>query len=145
MLVVLKAESTAEHRDQVLQCLDEMELHGYVVDGACPVVVEVLGVNGHFDRSRLEQAPMVDRLIDRDHPVLAAGRNEGDRTYEVALGAHATVGGRRIGVIAGPCSVESEDQILRIAAGAKEAGAGGLRGGAFNPRTSPYSFVGHVE
>ncbi len=145
MLVVLKPESTAEHRDQVLRCLDEMELRGYVVDGARPMLVEVLGINGHFDRVRLEQSPMVDRLVDRDQPVLAAGREEGDQTQVVPLGAHASLGSRRIGVIAGPCSVESEDQILRIAAGAKEAGAGGLRGGAFKPRTSPYSFQGHEE
>jgi 3-deoxy-7-phosphoheptulonate synthase len=66
-------------------------------------------------------------------------------TFEVPLGTRAVMGSKRIGVIAGPCSVESESGLLEIAAAVAEAGAVGLRGGAFKPRSSPYTFQGHKE
>jgi 3-deoxy-7-phosphoheptulonate synthase len=88
---------------------------------------------------------MVDRLLDRGQPLLAACRQPGDRTAEVPLGAHARIGGRKLGIIAGPCSVESQQQLLEIAGAVKEAGATGLRGGVFKPRTCPYSFQGIGE
>ncbi|MHC4697698.1 MAG: 3-deoxy-7-phosphoheptulonate synthase, partial [Planctomycetota bacterium] len=93
----------------------------------------------------LKDAPTTERVKETDEPVLAAGRQPGDRTTEIALGTRATIGGKKLGIIAGPCSVESEAQLLEIAAAVKAAGAVALRGGAFKPRTSPYAFQGHGE
>ncbi len=93
----------------------------------------------------LEDTPTVEHTGSGDEPVLAAGRGPGDCTVEIPLGSRATIGGRKLGIIAGPCSVESEGQLLEIAAAVKVAGAVALRGGAFKPRTSPYAFQGHGE
>ncbi len=145
MIVVMKPRSTREHLDHIVGLLDGLGVDGQVIDGANQKCVEVFGANGHVPRALLERQPMVDRVLDRADPILAAGRRPGDQTNEVPLGAGATIGGRKLGIIAGPCSVESRAQLLEIAAAVKQAGAVALRGGAFKPRTSPYSFQGHGE
>ncbi len=172
VIVLMKAGSSPEDVDHVIGLLDNMGLGGRLIEGADPKMVEVpsptlrseskdgaptanpktvevLGINGQFDRARLEKAAMetgaVERVLEQVHPSLAAGRKPGERTIEVPLGAGATVGGRKLGIIAGPCAVENRSQVLEIAAAVKEAGATALRGGAFKPRTSPYSFQGLGE
>lgn len=150
MIVVMNPRSTTEDINHVVALLDDMGARSWVVEGAVQDVVEVLGANGHVNRRRLEDAPMVDSVLDRADPILAT---EGcqlsavgcQQTREVAIGGESCIGGRRLGIIAGPCSVESRGQLLDIAAGVREAGATALRGGAFKPRTSPYSFQGHGE
>ncbi len=145
MIVVMKPESTGEHVQRVVQSLERSGLSATVIDGPAQKFVEVLTGNGHFDRSILDCEPMVERVVDEAAPMLAAGRKPDDRTLEFPLGDRATIGGQKLGIIAGPCSVESKSQLLDIAAAVKEAGAVALRGGAFKPRTSPYSFQGHGE
>ena len=148
MIVVMNPRSSREHIDQVVRLLDNMGVSSCVIDGAAQSVIELLEVNGQLDRSQLESAPMVDRVLDRPVAMLAMDRAAGDgatRTREVALGAGAALGGRKLGVIAGPCSVESQDGLIEIAAAVADAGAVALRGGAFKPRTSPYSFQGLEE
>ena len=145
MIVVLKAHSCPADVDSLLRLLGTMGVEASPIANAGRPMVEVFATNGRVDRAALEKAPMVDRLLDKPEPVLATDRKPGDQTREVPLGRLATMGGRKIGVIAGPCSVESESQLLEIAHAVKEAGAVGLRGGAFKPRTSPYSFQGHGE
>ena len=145
MIVVMKPRCGAEHIDHVVELLDGMGLAHSVVEWASQTVVEAFVVNGRIDRAVLESAPMVERVVEHGGPVLAAGRKPEDQTAEVPLGDQATIGGRKLSIIAGPCSVESERQLLDIAAAVKEGGAVALRGGAFKPRTSPYSFQGHAE
>lgn len=145
MIVVMNPRSTAEHVDHVVRLLDGMGLNHCVTEGTTYKLIEAFGVNGNINSTVLEGAPMVERVVKGDDAVLAADRDSEDQTAEVPLGGQATIGGRKLGVIAGPCSVESESQLLEIAAAVKEAGAVGLRGGAFKPRTSPYSFQGHGE
>ena len=145
MIVLMNPDSSAEHVNHVVELLDGMGLQGWVVEGAGRKVVEVLGSDGQVDRGLLENAPMVEAVLERAGPILAAGRQAGERTFEFPLGAYATIGGRKLGIIAGPCAVESESQLLKIATAVKEAGAVALRGGAFKPRTSPYSFQGRGE
>ena len=145
MIVVMDPRSTVEHTNDVVRLLDRMGLSGWVIEGTSQRVVEVLGGNGKIDHGLLEGAPMVERVLDRADPILAANRAPGDQTVEVPLGANATIGGRKLGIIAGPCAVETRSQLLETAAAAKEAGAVALRGGAFKPRTSPYSFQGLAE
>jgi 3-deoxy-7-phosphoheptulonate synthase len=141
----MNPQCTDEHVNRVVDVVRQMGLSTSVIAGASQTFIEVLGINGHFDRAALTDTPMVDRVVDKPDMLLAAGRRPGDDTFEVPLGANASVGGRKLGIIAGPCSVESKSQLLDIAAVVKEAGAVGLRGGAFKPRTSPYSFQGHGE
>jgi len=148
MIVVMNPRSSREHVDHIVELLNDMGANSHVIKGASQNVVELLEVGSRFDRSLLEHAPMVDRVLDTPAPILAAGRaagDEGGQTLEVPLGQRAVIGGRKLGIIAGPCSVESEGRLLEIAAAVAEAGAAGLRGGAFKPRTSPYSFQGHEE
>lgn len=148
MIVVMNPRSSREHVDHIVELLDNMGVNSHVINGAGQNVVELLEVGSRFDRSLLERAPMVDRVLDTPAPILATGRSGGDdvgQTSEVPLGQRAVIGGRKLGIIAGPCSVESEDRLLEIAVAVAEAGAVGLRGGAFKPRTSPYSFQGHEE
>ena len=148
MIVVMKPESSREQVDHVLHLLDSMGGRGHVIRGAHQSVVELLEVGGGFDRHRLEHIPMVERVLDRPTPILAAARSAGNGAaapLEVPLGNGLVVGGRKLGVIAGPCSVESEERLLEIAAVVADAGAMALRGGAFKPRTSPYTFQGQEE
>jgi 3-deoxy-7-phosphoheptulonate synthase len=145
MIVVMKPDSGKEHADHVISLLDGMGLSSCLIESAERNVVEVLGIAGSFDNLGLENAPMVDKVLPEAGPLLAASRRPGEETFQVPLGARATVGSTKLAVIAGPCSVESRAQLLEIAAAVRQAGAVALRGGAFKPRTSPYSFQGHGE
>ncbi len=145
MIVVMNPRSSEEHVHHVVSLLDGIGTDSCVIRSATQTMIEVLGANGECDPAVLENAPMVDRVVPEVSAILAAGRQPDDRTIEVPLGANATVGGKKLAVIAGPCSVESSNQMLEIAQAVKEAGAVALRGGAFKPRTSPYSFQGHGE
>jgi 3-deoxy-7-phosphoheptulonate synthase len=145
MIVVMNPSSSREHLDRVLKLISGMGATGCVIESSAGKMVEVIGANGHVNRSALQGAPMVDRVIDESHPLLASGRKPGDKTLEVPLGNGHVLGGSKPAIIAGPCSVEDQSQLLDIAHAVKEAGAVGLRGGAFKPRTSPYSFQGLGE
>ena len=145
MIVLMKPRCSQDQIDHVIELLDEMGCDHCVINGSKQQVVEILGARDHLDRPRLEKAPMVDRVLDKPEPMLAADRSPDNSTREIPLGATATIGGTKIALIAGPCAVETESQIMDIAVAVKEAGAVGLRGGAFKPRTSPYSFQGLGE
>jgi 3-deoxy-7-phosphoheptulonate synthase len=94
-----------------------------------------------LDREAIERMPGVDRVVPVLKPFKLAGRDFKPKDTKFAIGNH-TVGGEGIYLIAGPCSVESRSQIMETAWAVKEAGAHALRGGAYKPRTSPYSFQG---
>ncbi|MBN2448138.1 MAG: 3-deoxy-7-phosphoheptulonate synthase [Phycisphaerae bacterium] len=145
MIVVMKPGSQRGQIDGVIGLLREMGAQGRPIDGAQPPVIEILECNGKLDRRRLEQASMVERVVDGATPLLAVGRKAGEQTLEVPLGRRAVIGGQRLAVVAGPCSVEDEGRLLETATAVAAAGAVGLRGGAFKPRTSPYAFQGLGE
>ncbi len=145
MIVVMHPNSSDEQVGRIVDLLNQNGVDSFVVPGGKQKTVEVFGDTNGLDRSVLERIPMVERILDGGDPILAGGRQPDDSTFEVPLGNGATIGGKKIGLIAGPCSVESPDQILEIAHAVKEAGAVALRGGAFKPRTSPYTFQGHGE
>jgi 3-deoxy-7-phosphoheptulonate synthase len=147
MIVVMKPGSPQKQVEHVIQLVREMGLKDHVIVGEEQTVVAVIGNDRNKDRSVLESAPGVDRVVPILAPYKMASREiKKDRSI-VPLGGKikAKIGGTKVAVIAGPCSVESKSQVLEIAHAVKEAGAVGLRGGAFKPRTNPYSFQGLAE
>jgi 3-deoxy-7-phosphoheptulonate synthase len=141
----MKPGSTQQQVDHVVKLVREMGLKEHVIVGEERTVVAVIGNDRFKDKSALETVPGVDSVVPILRPYkMASSEVKKDRTV-VPLGKAGTIGGKKIGVIAGPCSVESKQQIVEIAHAMKEAGAIGLRGGAFKPRTSPYAFQGMGE
>jgi len=147
MIVVMKPGSPQEQVEHVIQLVREMGLKDHVIVGQERTVVAVVGDDRFKDRSVLESAPGVDKVVPILAPYKMASREVQKERTVVPLGGRikAKVGGTTVAVIAGPCSVENKSQVLEIAHAVKEAGAVGLRGGAFKPRTNPYSFQGLAE
>jgi len=146
MIVVMKTGSTKQDVEHVVQLVREMGLKEHIIVGEERTVVAVIGNDRFKDRTVLESAPGVDKVVPILAPYKIASREVKKERTTVSLGkTDASIGGKRIGVIAGPCSVESKPQLLEIAHAVKESGAKGLRGGAFKPRTNPYSFQGLAE
>jgi len=147
MIVVMKPGSSQTQVEHVIQLVREMGLKDHVIVGQERTVVAVIGDDRFKDRSVLESAPGVDRVVPILAPYKMASREIKKERTVVPLGGkiNAKVGGSAVAIIAGPCSVESKSQVLEIAHAVKESGAVGLRGGAFKPRTNPYSFQGLAE
>ncbi len=145
MIVVMKPGSTTAQVEHVVSLVKEMGLKEHVIVGTERTVVAVIGNDRFKDRSVLESVPGVDKVVPILAPYKMASSEIKKERSVVALGGKASVGGKKIGVMAGPCSVESRQQTLEIAHAVREAGAVALRGGAFKPRTSPYAFQGLAE
>lgn len=145
MIVIMQAEATEQQVQHVCELVREMGLTDHVIHGTELTVVAVIGEDRKKDKGTLEQAPGVDRVMRVLQPYkLAAYETKHERT-QVALDGACSFGGLDIGVIAGPCSVEGEQELMQAARAVKAAGAHALRGGAFKPRTNPYSFQGMGE
>ncbi len=141
----MKQGSTQKQIDHVINLVREMGLKEHVIVGEERTVVAVIGNDRFKDKSALETTDGVDSVVPILRPYkMASSEVKKERTV-VKIGAAGSIGGSKIGVIAGPCSVESKQGIIEIAHAMKEAGAIGLRGGAFKPRTSPYAFQGMGE
>jgi 3-deoxy-7-phosphoheptulonate synthase len=156
MIVVMKSEATKPQIEHVVNLVREMGLKDHVIVGTERTVVAVIGNDRFKDRSVLESVEGVEKVVPILAPYKMASKEIkkersvvpffiSPRTKGAPAGASPSVGGKKIGVIAGPCSVENKTQLLEIAHAVKEAGATGLRGGAFKPRTNPYSFQGLAE
>src|ERR1700733_7961880 len=145
MVVVMKPGSTNQQVEHVVKLVREMGLKEHIIVGTERTVVAVIGNDRFKDRSAMERADGVERVVPILAPYKMASKEVKKERTIVALRGDAKIGGKKVGVIAGPCSVESKAQTLEIAHAVKEAGAIGLRGGAFKPRTNPYSFQGLEE
>jgi 3-deoxy-7-phosphoheptulonate synthase len=145
MIVVMEHGCTQEHVDHVVQIVREMGLREHVIQGTERTVVAVIGDERFKDRGVLEQSPMVERVIPILAPYKIASREAKAEPSVVPISKTASIGGVKLAVIAGPCSVESRQQVLDLARRVRDAGAVGIRGGAFKPRTSPYQFQGMGE
>jgi len=147
MIVVMKLGSTQKQVDHVIQLVKEMGLKEHVIVGTERTVVAVIGNDRFKDRTALETVEGVDKVVPILAPYKMASKEvKKERSLvPLTLPDKTPVGGNKVQVIAGPCSVESKAQLLEIAHAVKEAGATGLRGGAFKPRTSPYAFQGMGE
>ena len=145
MIVVMKPGSTPQELEHVVKLVREMGLKDNVIVGTERTVVAVIGDDRFKDRSVLETVAGVEKVVPILAPYKMASKEMKKERSIVPLGDKAKVGGRVVQVIAGPCSVESQQQLLETARAVKAAGATGLRGGAFKPRTSPYAFQGMGE
>jgi 3-deoxy-7-phosphoheptulonate synthase len=144
MIVVMKSGATQQQIDHVIERIEELGLRSHVIVGTDRTVVAALGEKRDGAKQALETGEGVEKVMPILAPYkMASTEIKKERTLVQSLDLE--VGGNRVGVIAGPCSVESRQQIMDIAHVVKEAGATGLRGGAFKPRTSPYSFQGMKE
>ena len=145
MIVVMKSGAGQEAVDHVIELIRDFGLRDHVIVGTDRTVIAAIGDKRGVDKGAIESAPEVDRVVPILAPYKVASREVKQEPSVVPLGANAQVGGSALALIAGPCSVESREQLLETAHAVKEAGAVGLRGGAFKPRTNPYEFQGLGE
>jgi 3-deoxy-7-phosphoheptulonate synthase len=147
MIVVMKPGCSPEQVEHVAELLRQLGLKDHPIVGTDRTVVAAIGDKRGVDMSAIENAPMVDRLVPILAPYKVASREVKKEPSAIPLdrAGRLTIGGSKIGVVAGPCSVEDETQLMEVAYAVKESGAIGLRGGAFKPRTNPYSFQGLGE
>lgn len=144
MIVVMKPGASQRQIDHVIERIEQLELRSHVIIGTERTVVAALGEKRDGAKQSLENAEGVEKVV----PILAPYKmasTEVKKEPTCVTVRRLAVGAGKIGVVAGPCSVESKQQILEVAHIVREAGAWGLRGGAFKPRTSPYSFQGLKE
>ena len=144
MIVVMKAGAGQHEIDRVIEQIEQLGLRSHVIEGTELTVVAALGEKRDGAKQCLETLEGVEKVVPILAPYKIASR-EVKKEPTIVTARNLKVGGGHLGMIAGPCSVESREQILEIAHVVKEAGAHGLRGGAFKPRTSPYSFQGLKE
>ncbi len=144
MIVVMKPDATEDQISHVRDHIASLGLEPQVIVGTHQKVIAAIGQERPGLVEALEPSDGVENVLPIMAPYKRASSELKTERTVVQTGP-LVVGGTKIGVIAGPCSVESETQIVSIARILKERGATGLRGGAFKPRTSPYSFQGHKE
>lgn len=145
MLVMMQTKATPEEIRAVCQRIQEMGYRAHPIPGAMRTAIGITGNTGPVDATPLETLPGVAECIAVSKPYKLAGRELKPEDTVVDLGDGVHLGGTEVAVIAGPCAIESREQAFAIAAGVKAAGARLFRGGAFKPRTSPYSFQGLGE
>ncbi|MBI4398981.1 MAG: 3-deoxy-7-phosphoheptulonate synthase [Candidatus Omnitrophica bacterium] len=145
MIVVMKHNATPNQIQHICEKIQELGLIPNVSKGVERTVIGVIGEEEKIRLQPLEIFPGVESVVPIQRPYKLVSREFKQENSEFDMGRGVKVGGRRIVVMAGPCSVENRDMLLAIAKEVKKAGATFLRGGAFKPRTSPYSFQGLGE
>ncbi len=144
MVVVMEERAAEEQIERVIACLVGMGLAVHRSTGVARTVLGAVGKTGEVEPARIEMLDGVHEVVRVTEPYKLASRAFQPEGTVVAVG-DVRVGSEEVIVMAGPCAAESEDQVTRTASAVKEAGAKVLRGGAFKPRSSPYSFQGHGE
>jgi 3-deoxy-7-phosphoheptulonate synthase len=141
MIIVMQDSATSEEVQRILELLESAGARGLVSTGDVVTVIGIIGERDVIAGLPLEAYPGVDKVLPILRPYKLVSR-EFRRSDTVITVGGTSLGGGHIALIAGPCSVESREQLLEAAMYAKQAGATMLRGGAFKPRTSPYAFQG---
>jgi len=145
MIIVLKKTATPQELEHICQKVRELGLTPQVSRGIERTVIGVIGDEEKLHVQPLEVFPGVESVMAILKPYKLASRDYKAENTEFDMGNGVRVGGKKIVVMAGPCAVENYDMLLGIAKAVKKSGATFLRGGAFKPRTSPYSFQGLGE
>ena len=141
MIVALKPGVTQESREQLMDWLQNLGLHIHVSEGEYQTILGLVGDTTKVDMDLVASLDIVDSVKRVTEPFKCCNRKFHPEDTVVQVG-DVKIGGGSFCVMAGPCSVESEEQIVAVAKAVKASGANMLRGGAFKPRTSPYSFQG---
>ena len=141
MIAVLKHGTTPTQREQLVAWLRRMELDVHISEGAEDTVLGLIGDTSRVDMELLGSLDIVRSVKRISEPYKQVNRKFHPLDSVIGIG-NAKIGGGNFAMIAGPCSVESEEQIIGVAQAVKAAGATILRGGAYKPRTSPYAFQG---
>ena len=141
MIAILKNGTTQDQKDHLIRWLKRQNLDVHVSEGTQVTILGLVGDTSRVDMELLSSLDMVESVKRVTEPFKQANRKFHPNDTIVEAG-DARVGGGYFAMIAGPCSVESEEQLVGIAKAVKESGATMLRGGAFKPRTSPYAFQG---
>ena len=142
MLIVMRHGAPPEDVQRVVAVIEEMGYQARPMPGRQRTTVGLVGNDGRVDSSRLEALAGVQEILHVTKPYKQVSREWQAEPTVIRLPGGLTIGGDEVVVMAGPCSVESERQILEAARLVREAGAAVLRAGAFKPRSSPYSFQG---
>ena len=145
MIIVMKKNAEEKQLDEVIQWIESVGYRAHVSKGVERTIIGAIG--DERDKVRLkaaEEMPGVEKVMPILQPYKLASRETKDGDTVIKVGA-VEIGGPKFVVMAGPCAVESEGQLMESALAVKKAGAAMLRGGAFKPRTSPYSFQGLGE
>ena len=141
MIAVLKHGTTPQQAEHLIAWLKRMNLDVHVSEGQEITILGLIGDTSRVDMDLLKSLEIVETVKRVSEPFKQANRKFHPNDTIVQIG-DVRIGGGYFAVIAGPCSVESEEQIIEVATAVKESGAEILRGGAFKPRTSPYAFQG---
>ncbi len=144
MIVVMKQGATQEQINHMIQRVESLGLKSHVIHGTERTVIAAIGDKRDEHRTSLESGPGVAEVVPILAPYKVASIEVKPERTVVRVGP-LVVGNCHLGVIAGPCAIENEEQTLSTARAVKASGATALRGGAFKPRTSPYSFQGLKE
>jgi 3-deoxy-7-phosphoheptulonate synthase len=141
MLIVMEAGASAADIERVVGTVQALGLQAHPIPGAQRTAIGVTGNKGAVDRAAFENLPGVNEVIPVSAPYKLVSREAKRENTVVSIGG-VPVGGPRLAIVAGPCAVESERQAIDIGREVRDAGATLYRGGAYKPRTSPYSFQG---
>jgi 3-deoxy-7-phosphoheptulonate synthase len=142
MLVMMKSHATAAEIDSVCRKIEAMGYKAHPIPGITRTAIGITGNQGPIEAASLESLPGVGECVPVSKPYKLVGREVKESTTVVDLGDGVRIGGKELAIIAGPCAVESREQTRAIASDVAAAGARLFRGGAYKPRTSPYSFQG---
>ncbi len=146
MIIVMKAGVQEEEIQEAVRRVEQMGYKAHILRGVERSVIAAIGdERGKAQLQSLEALRSVERVVPILQPYKLASRETKPEESVIEIAEGIRVGGEKITVMAGPCTVESQEQILTTARAVKKAGADVLRGGAFKPRTSPYSFQGMAE
>jgi 3-deoxy-7-phosphoheptulonate synthase len=142
MIVAMQEKATEEQIDAVIEAMEEAGVDVHRTTGATQTILAAVGSTASLDLGKFEVFPGVLHVHRISAPYKLAGRAFRPEGTVVEFANGAKIGGEQVAIIAGPCAIEDREQIFAIAACVKGAGGGFLRGGAFKPRSSPYSFQG---
>src|SRR5262245_13403488 len=145
MIIVLRPHSTPAEIDHVVERIKELGLKPHLSQGTVRTIIGVIGDENKLQAEPLSAIPGVEQVLAIQKPFKLASREFHATDSVVTVGGRVRVGGGGMAMIAGPCAIESAEVLDTIAREVKAAGANILRGGAFKPRTSPYSFQGMGE
>ena len=142
MVVIMKQNFTPEQLERAIQAMESGGVRVMVSQGSETTILGAEGDAGALSVEALSQLDGVERVMRVSEPYKKANRKYHPDDSVIELGCGVSIGGNKLVVIAGPCSVENEEQILEVAKSVQQSGAAALRGGAYKPRTSPYAFQG---